>query len=53
MKVVESYSQGAFAAHSTLASRAQKTVISIIERFAGARDARYERVIFAKTPAGE
>jgi hypothetical protein len=53
MKVVDSYSQGAFAAHSTLASRAQKTVISIIERVAGTRDARYERVIFAKTPAAE
>ena len=49
MTVVESYSQAAFAAHSPLASRAQKTVIAAIERVAGLRDARYERVIFART----
>ncbi len=49
MKVVESYSQAAFAAHSPLASRAQKLVISMIERAAGLRDRRYERVIFART----
>jgi SAM-dependent methyltransferase len=49
MAVVESYSQAAFAAHSPLASRAQKTVISMIERAAGLRDARYERVIFGRT----
>jgi SAM-dependent methyltransferase len=49
MTVVESYSQAAFAAHSPLASRAQKTVISVIERVGALRDARYERVIFAKT----
>jgi SAM-dependent methyltransferase len=49
MSVVESYSQAAFAAHSELASRAQKIVIGMIERFAGLRDRRYERVIFART----
>lgn len=49
MNVVESYSQAAFAAHSELASRAQKIVIGMIERFAGLRDRRYERVIFART----
>jgi SAM-dependent methyltransferase len=53
MTVVESYSQAAFAAHSPLASRAQKTVISAIERVAALRDARYERVIFARTPSSE
>jgi SAM-dependent methyltransferase len=49
MNVVASYSQAAFAAHSELASRAQKLVIGMIERFAGLRDRRYERVIFART----
>jgi SAM-dependent methyltransferase len=49
MNVVESYSQAAFAAHSELASRAQKIVIGMIERVAGLRDRRYERVIFART----
>jgi 2-polyprenyl-3-methyl-5-hydroxy-6-metoxy-1,4-benzoquinol methylase len=49
MEVVESYSQAAFAAHSPLASRAQKLAIAAIERIAGLRDARYERVLFART----
>lgn len=49
MTVVESYSQAAFAAHSPLASGAQKAVISAIERLAALRDAKYERVIFART----
>jgi SAM-dependent methyltransferase len=53
MHVVESYSQAAFAAHSDLASPAQKLVIGMIERVAALRDARYERVIFARTPAAE
>jgi len=49
MTVVESYSQAAFAAHSPLASRAQKLAIGLIERMAALRDSRYERVIFART----
>lgn len=48
MKVVESYSQAAFATHSELASRAQKAAISMVERAAAIRDKRYERVIFAQ-----
>ena len=51
MKVFHSYSQAAFAAHSDLASRGQKLAIGFIERIAALRDRRYERVIFAKTPA--
>jgi SAM-dependent methyltransferase len=50
MKVVESYSQAAFAAHSDLASKGQKIVIGFIEKLAGLRDRRYERVIFAQAP---
>ena len=50
MKVVDSYSQAAFAAHSDLASKGQKIVIGLIERVAGLRDRRYERVIFAQKP---
>jgi 2-polyprenyl-3-methyl-5-hydroxy-6-metoxy-1,4-benzoquinol methylase len=49
MELVESYSQAAFAAHSPLASRAQKLVIAAIERVAAPRDRRYERVVFART----
>ena len=51
MKVFHSYSQAAFAAHSDLASRGQKLAIGLIERLAGLADRRYERVIFARTPA--
>jgi 2-polyprenyl-3-methyl-5-hydroxy-6-metoxy-1,4-benzoquinol methylase len=50
MKVVESYSQAAFAAHSDLASKGQKIAIGFIEKLAGLRDRRYERVIFAQAP---
>jgi SAM-dependent methyltransferase len=50
MTVVESYSQAAFAAHSPLASGAQKAAIGLIEKLAALRDRRYERVIFARTP---
>jgi 2-polyprenyl-3-methyl-5-hydroxy-6-metoxy-1,4-benzoquinol methylase len=49
MTVIESYSQAAFAAHSPLASRAQKLAIGLIEKVAALRDRRYERVIFART----
>jgi 2-polyprenyl-3-methyl-5-hydroxy-6-metoxy-1,4-benzoquinol methylase len=49
MELVESYSQAAFAAHSPLASGAQKLVIAAIERAAALADRRYERVVFART----
>lgn len=50
MKVIDSYSQAAFAAHSDLASKPQKLVIGFIERIAALRDRRYERVIFSQAP---
>ena len=48
LTVVHSYSQDAFAAHSTLASRVQKLAIRAIDRLGSLREARYERVMFAR-----
>lgn len=48
LTLTDSYSQEAFAAHSPFANRVEKLVIAAIERVAGLRDARYERVAFAQ-----